>query len=44
MKRRGKGGITEIFEHQEKMFVLFVFLWFMRSHERAFDEENETIS
>lgn len=34
----------EIFEHQEKMFVLFVFLWFMRSHERAFDEESETIS
>lgn len=34
----------EIFEHQEKMFVLLVFLWLTRSHERVFDEESEMIS
>lgn len=34
----------DIFEYQEKMSVLLVFLWLMRSHERVFDEESETIS
>lgn len=38
------GGIMEIFEHLEKMFGLFVFLWPMRSFERVFDEESEIIS
>lgn len=41
---RADGGIIEIFEHQEKMFGLSVFLWLMRSQERAFDEESEIIS
>lgn len=39
-----QGGIMEILEHQEKMFGLCVFLWLMRSQERAFDEESEIIS
>lgn len=29
---------------KKKMFVLFVFLWLMRSRERVSDEESETIS
>lgn len=38
------GRIMETSEHQEKMFLLFVFLWLMWSHGRVFDEESEIIS